>query len=471
MPAFNRREKIPPARLAGGEGNIAARQTNEQALRRLVMANLLFEDLAYIDGRSASEEIARIIPTIAPEKVAEIAIAARHEQKLRHVPLFIAREMARHESHRGLVGKLLPQLITRADQLTDFLALYWLKGKEPISKQVKLGLQAAFQKFDAYALAKYDRKGAVTLKDVLFMVHAKPKHDEQAEVWRKLINGTLGSPDTWEVSLSAGADKKETWERLILDKKLGSLAFLRNLRNMENAHVDRTVIRQGFKQLKSDFLLPLNFFAASRHAPHWTREIEDAMFASYANLPKLPGWTIFVDDVSGSMNRPLSSKSDFKRIDAAAAMAVLAAEQCEEFSLYATAGSDRTRVHETRRLNNYRGFALAEEITRSAEELGGGGIFTRQCLEWIQQAEGGRTPDRVIVFSDSQDCDINYAKPAPFGTHNYIIDVSAHEHGINYQGVWTAEISGWSQHFLTYISAMEGLSMPETSNDYDLEIA
>jgi hypothetical protein len=50
--------------------------------------------------------------------------------------------------------------------------------------------------------------------------------------------------------------------------------------------------------------------------------------------------------------------------------------------------------------------------------------------------------------------------PSPFGKHNYIIDVSAHSRGINYDGLWTAEVSGWSEHFLTYIAEVEG-QLPE----------
>ena len=44
-----------------------------------------------------------------------------------------------------------------------------------------------------------------------------------------------------------------------------------------------------------------------------------------------------------------------------------------------------------------------------------------------------------------------------FGTYNYICDVSANTRGVNYRGRWIAEISGWSEHFLTYIAALEGL--------------
>jgi hypothetical protein len=96
-----------------------------------------------------------------------------------------------------------------------------------------------------------------------------------------------------------------------------------------------------------------------------------------------------------------------------------------------------------------------EDITKA--NVGGGGIFTRQVLEWAAANTLGLF-DRIIVFSDSQDCDQPDKRiPKPFGKNNYIIDVSAHKHGINYKGVWTAEISGWSEHFLTYIAAMEGL--------------
>lgn len=30
--------------------------------------------------------------------------------------------------------------------------------------------------------------------------------------------------------------------------------------------------------------------------------------------------------------------------------------------------------------------------------------------------------------------------------------------GINYKGLWTAEVSGFSEHFLTFIAGYEGLA-------------
>src|SRR5690606_23450596 len=125
--------------------------------------------------------------------------------------------------------------------LAEFVALYWRDGKRPLSAQMKKGLARAFCKFDAYQLAKYDRPGPVRLRDVLFLVHAKPAAATQADTWKKLAAKALDSPDTWEVALSAGADKRDTFERLLKEKKLGYLALLRNLRNMDQAGVDEAL--------------------------------------------------------------------------------------------------------------------------------------------------------------------------------------------------------------------------------------
>lgn len=460
----------PTTRLAGGFGARAAAQPNEALLRRVVMTNLLWEKNAYADGTSIADEIKRLVPLVRADVVAAIAVEARTVQKLRHVPLFIVREMARHASHKHLVSETLATVIRRPDEMGEYLSLYWkdekraLTGTAPkrISAQSKRGLAAAFTKFDEYQLGKYNRAKDITLKNILRLVHPVPKDENQSALWKRLINHQLATPDTWEVGLSAAKtkdDKKAVWERLIKAGKLGASAFLKNLRNMESAGVSRSTIAEGFDNLKSDMLLPLDFLRAAKHAPDWIREIESAMLKCAGAWPKLPGWTIMVVDVSGSMGHALSDKSDFKRYDAALAMAVLGSEMCEHISIYATAGSDNTRTHKTEKIKALRGFALSDHVNSRIPYLGGGGIFTRQCLEYIRSQEK-ETPDRIIVFSDSQDCDrYNSAPPKPFGKKNYIVDVSPHKNGVAYRGIWTAEIAGWSEHFLKFISALESEPM------------
>ena len=470
-------------RLAGGYGALAARQDAEAHLRRLAMTCLLWEGAAYVDGETIADQIAALVPQVEPATVAQIARQSKLEQKLRHVPLYIAVLMAKSQPHRAILADLLPDIIVRPDDIAEFMALYWQDGKKPIANAVKRGLATAFEKFDAYQLAKWACKDkTVKLKDVAFMVHPRanllggsknlqsvtaPRVDHKGyrrgavqrhtdNLISQLIDDTLPTPLTWETELSAGKDKKATWTQLITGDKLPASAYLKNLRNMQQANVDPDVIRLGLSRINTRWLLPLDYFKALQYAPTYLDELEAAMLRSLSGLPRLPGVTLLAVDVSGSMSAAISDKSDFTRLDAAAAMAVLAREVCETCYIYVTAGSDRNRAHRTKQLPAYRGFGLADAVKNELHNMGGGGIFTRQCLEYMQGNAPAKNPARIVVISDSQDCDLpNKKTPNPFGQYNYIIDVSPHQYGVNYRGIWTAEVSGWSEHFLRFIAEME----------------
>src|ERR1700741_3605505 len=252
------------------EGAKARSFTPEMELKRALMNCLLWEDQFYEDGVAIADRIKALVPMVEPAKVAALAVAAREEMKLRHAPLLVAREMARHEKHRVLVADTLARVIQRPDEMTELLAIYWAdalgpqqqRKRQPVSAQVKKGLARALTKFDAYQLAKYDRDGAVRIKDVLFLVHAKPKDAEQEKVWKQLVDGELSSPDTWEVSLSSGKDKSEPFQRLVADGKLGGLALLRNLRLMQNAGVPRKTVAGAIVAMRTDRILPYRFITA-----------------------------------------------------------------------------------------------------------------------------------------------------------------------------------------------------------------
>ena len=445
--------------LAGGYGLKAAKESNIQLLRRAVLANLLWEDVAYMDGKKVADEICRLIPLCNPQDVYELALDARKKQKLRHTPLLLAVEMCKHEGHRAFVSKLLPQIITRADMLCDFLALYWRNGRCTVSSQARKGLAEAFHNFDEYQFAKYDRDAAIKLRDVMFLSHPKAKDEAENALFKKIAERRLTTPDTWEVALSDGEDKKTTWERLITEHKLGSLATLRNIANMTKAKVDKEIISDAICQLRSSMLLPLDFYKAAKNNPEFERDIKDAMLRAYGSLPKLPGKTLFIVDTSGSMGCRISEKSQFTRLEVAGVLTLLASIQCEDFELVLTAGDDNTRMHSSKWIQYpTKGFDLVKKMSSYENEIGYGGIFTRQCLNWCREQFKGKYFDRIIVFSDSQDCDLPDSRiPSPFGRRNYICDVSANTRGINYKGLWTAEISGWSEHFLTYIACLEGL--------------
>jgi 60 kDa SS-A/Ro ribonucleoprotein len=450
---------VPRAPEFTHEGAVAVRINAEQELRRSLMANMLWEREFYEEGESNAARIAKLIPHVHPAKVADMAVEARTDMKLRHAPLYVAREMARHASHRGYVKDTLATIIQRADELAEFLAIYWKDGKQPLSAQVKKGLAQAFTKFNEYQLAKYNRDGAVKLRDVLFLCHAKPKDKEQDALWKRLVNNELATPDTWEVNLSAGQDKQSTWERLLAQKKLGALALLRNLRNMEQAGVDRDLVRDIF--LTTDFsrVLPFRFIAAAKAAPRYEADIDAAMLRTLEQSTKLPGKTIVVIDVSGSMYGfgNVSKNSDMNRALAACALGAIAREMCENPRIYATAGNDSTRIHKTALVPARRGMALVDAIYAMCRPLGGGGIFLTPVCRHIGELE--KNVERMIVITDEQDCATSKtdrpsnAKPLGKPGKNYLINVASYKNGIGY-GNWI-HIDGWSEAVLNYIRDSE----------------
>ena len=145
--------------LAGAwrDGEDAAESiANELRLRRAVLACLPEEKRLHEDGGEIAKRIAALVPKVEPERVAALAVEAREQMQLRRVPLLVVREMARHTTHRGLVAATLERVIQRADELCEFVAIYWKDGRVPLSGQVKKGLAAAFPKFDEHELARYD---------------------------------------------------------------------------------------------------------------------------------------------------------------------------------------------------------------------------------------------------------------------------------------------------------------------------
>jgi len=422
------------------EGAPARNISTELQLRRSVLACLLWESQFYEDGVEIAGRIAELVPKVDAEKVAALAVEGREKMKLRHAPLLLVREMARHATHRGLVAETLGRVIQRADELAEFVAIYWKDGRVPLSAQVKKGLAAAFPKFDEYALAKYDRGGPIKLRDVLFLAHAKPRDEAQAEVWKRLIAGELTAPDTWEIALSSGADKREAWERLLREQKLGALALLRNLRNMREAGVEESLVLAALASMSTARVLPFRFLAAARYAPQWEEALEQAMLKCVTSQDKaqekLRGKTIVLVDVSGSMTAPLSQRSEMQRTDAAYGLAVLLREVGEKVAVFSFSDS---LVEVPAR----RGFALRDAINASQRHNG------TQLGKAVGELNEKHGYDRLIVISDEQAHD---TVPAPKGK-GYVINVASYKNGVGY-GKWT-HIDGWSESVVEYIRTLE----------------
>jgi hypothetical protein len=423
------------------EGAVAQRIDPRRELRRTVLTCLLWEDTFYEKGNSVAKRIADLVTLNKSEYVADLAREARDKMQLRHVPLFLVRELARRKGAGRLVADALAHVVQRADELGEFVALYWKTRKEPLSAGVKRGLAAAFTKFDAYQLAKYNRESTVKLRDVLFLCHAKPKDAEQAALWEKLVKNTLESPDTWEVALSAGKDKRETWERLLRENKLGGMAVLRNLRLMLAAGVAPKMIAERLEKGIAR-ALPFRFVTAARHAPKLEDAIRRAMLKGIAGFETLPGVTGLVVDVSGSMDYKLARKGETTRMDAAVGLAILLREKAEAFNV--ATFSDNCVALAPRR-----GFALRDAIVGSQAHSG---TYLKRALTTLQAWTDWRDVDRLIVITDEQSHDGILPARAK---RAYVINVAPYKYGLSYGNGWT-HIDGWSERVLDYIAAIEG---------------
>jgi len=408
-----------------------------EQLKRSVMACMLWEDNFYEDGISITDRITSLISKVKPDEVYQIALKARNESKLRHVPLLIAREMARLPEYKGLVSNLLYHIIQRPDELTEFLSIYWKDKRQPLSAQVKKGLASAFTKFDEYALAKYNRNNAVKLRDVLFLTHPVPKNQEQQDLWNRLVKDELKTPDTWEVEISAKGNNKESWERLLREKKLGALALIRNLRNMISVGVSKSLIKGSLRSVKTDRVLPFRFIASARYAPDFEPELEEAMYKCLTDKEKLSGKTILLVDVSGSMDDKISDKSEMTRLDAADGLGILARELCEDVEIFSF--SDHIIKIPPRR-----GFALRDAINNSQSHCG------TELGEAVSYINKNCQYDRIIIITDEQSSS-PISNPKAKG---YIINVASYQNGIGYNSGWT-HINGWSEAVLDYIRESE----------------
>lgn len=431
---LNTQNPTAPARTH--EGARAVRVSPSQELRRTVLSCLLWEDTFYESGASVADRISSLCDQVSVEEIARLAVEARHQHNLRHAPLLLLCNLVRRGGG-ALAANTIERVISRADEMAELLSIYWKDGRRPVANSLRRGLARAFPKFSEYELAKWaGYRSAISLRDVMFICHPKPEGDDQARVWMQLAAGTLPPPDTWEVSLSAGADKKATFERLIQEGKLGYLALLRNLRNMVSAGVDEKIIKQAILDRRgAEKVLPFRFVAAARAVPSLESVLDAAMASSIDSLPRLSGKTILLVDVSGSMHSLLSSRSDMTRMDAAAALAsVINAESTRVFSF----------ADEVVEVPPRRGMAGVDAIISSQSH---GATYLGSAVD----AANSIPHDRLIVITDEQSHD---DVPQPVAENAYLINVATFSRGVGYRGAWT-HIDGFSESVLRYIHEIE----------------
>ena len=156
------------------------------------------------------------------------------------------------------------------------------------------------------------------------------------------------------------------------------------------------------------------------------------------NLAKLPGHTLLLVDVSGSMAAQLSGKSEMTRIDAACGLAMLLAGAAESVTTYSFSNA---LVEVPPR----QGMALRDAIVQSQPNHGTYlGAAVAKAVEYAPDVQ------RTIVVTDEQSMDKLATTPRGKG---YILNVASYQNGVGY-GQWT-HINGFSEQCVNFIMALE----------------
>ncbi len=418
-----------------------------QQLRRAVTSCLLWEGTFYESGEDIADRIHTLANQCDGNFVADLAVEVRKQHGLRHAPLWLILSLLPRKDINGEdKAKAITEVISRCDELTEIISMYWASkahnGKEGVlPNALKTGVRNAFAKFDEYQFGKYRGEGkSVTLRDAFFLTHPKPSKDREG-LYKRIADDELKTPDTWETNLSAGKDKRETFTRLLTTEKLGYLATLRNIRNMVEAGVSKPLIKARLDSSKGrKGVLPFQFISAALSVPGFEAQLDSAMIAALGEMEMFPGKTCILVDTSGSMGSKVSEKSILQRVDAAAGMAIMTRELCDDVKVFAWSTT-------CKEIPARRGMALRDAIRNTDVGWGTHGDLA------VQTALQSGPWDRCIMISDMQLHDNLQAYPEI--KHKYIVNVASYQHGVGY-GNWNW-IDGFSAQTLHYMRELEAI--------------
>ncbi|WP_420147349.1 TROVE domain-containing protein [Spirosoma sp.] len=410
------------------EGAKAYTLAPEMELYAAVVTTML-NDSSYEKADQRLARIQELVDKVDPVFVAKLAVYVREQLYLRSAPVVLLGELAKVHNGDGLVGKAVGRTVQRPDEITELLAYYQLTNQRTaakklnrISKQMQKGLSVAFNKFDEYQFAKYNRDTAVKLRDALFLVHPKAKDEAQQTLFNKIVTGTLETPYTWETELSAlgqnafatelekRAAVRAKWKELIDSGRLGYMAALRNLRNILEAgvsgvHIEKVcTLLANEKAVRNAKQMPFRFLSAYRelktlsfgHVPMLLEALEDAVYASVANLRGFDYSTsvVVACDVSGSMRQAVSPKSKVMLYDIGLLLGMLLQAKCR--NVLSGMFGDRWK---TVTLPSRHVLANVDEFYRREGEVG---YSTNGYLVIDDLIKQRYKADKVMLFTDTQ---------------------------------------------------------------------
>lgn len=472
MSKFNTEATI---KTTNRSGHAAYSMQDKDKLITQVLTSFFNEKKFYGDNSDDIIETLKRVIVNDPEFVSKLAVFARREFNMRTISHVMIGYLANIPEGKPYVKATVKGAILRGDDATEIMSFYLNNFGKPIPNSLRKGLKEALLKFDAYTLAKYKGEGkTVKMRDLLCLCRPTPKDEEQSKNFKKLLEGTLETPYTWETELSSKGNTKEVWEELIASGKVGYMALLRNLRNIITAGpsnldaclkkiADPEAVAKS-KQLPFRFLSAYQACKSIGASTKVYDAIEDAAEASIGNIDRIPGKTVIAIDVSGSMvYGSISGNSDIRCRDIAMLFGVIANKLCEDAIVVKFDTSLKTVSW------SHRGGIIS---TALGETANGGG--TNMSLPFKYMIKNHIDCDRIIILSDNECNSESWNWRLRREDGGKVVQVLADKyrsmtgkdiwvHAIDLQGYGTQQfagkkvniISGWSEKVFEFIHLVE----------------
>ncbi len=408
MALFNAktRKRKKARKVINRAGGQAYKQSAKLALASTLLTSFA-QNQYYRRPQDIFKEMAANIIEADPLFAAKAAVFARNEFGMRSITHVLAAELAAYASGEAWAKHFYNKVIRRPDDMLEIAAYYKGIGGGNLTNGMKKGFAKAFNKFDAYQLAKYrgDRK-AVKLVDIVNMVRPIPTA-KNAEALKQLIAGDLKNTETWEAQLTEAGHaynkstaKAQVWANLLKEGKLGYFALIRNLRNIlgQAPNMIDEVCRQLVdpKRIKNSLVLPFRLLVAYKQLnghDRATRKVknalENAIDIACNNVPDLPNTLVVVDN-SGSMGCNVSNSKHTKCNEMGALFGMIVAKR---------SGADLMEFGTTARYITYR---RRDSVMRFSANFAqnnqvGHGTNFHSIFNTAK-----RKYDRIIIFSDMQ---------------------------------------------------------------------
>ncbi len=448
---------VSPRRPAGftHEGAPGFARDARSELFLLAVATMVGENTFYENAADRDDRYERLVAQVAvddPQWMARFVGWLRDGAHMRSAALAAALQAAKAMVAAGVPGSraMVASALQRADEPGEALAYWMSRYGRALPKPVKRGIADAVGRlYTEFALLRYDTASAgFRFGDVVDLTHPKPTAPWQGDLFAwalarrhkreqaspeslamvaanaRLRAAAVASPRvlvdvdalrsagmTWEDALSlAGStvDRKQLWTALI--PTMGYMALLRNLRGFDEAGVDDDVAQAVADRLADPARVarsrqfPFRFLAAYRatRSLRWGPALERALHASLQNVPYLPGRTLILVDLSGSMNSPtVGARSQLNRADTAKVFGAALALRTNPTLAWFDTHSGQVKVP--------KGIALLKLI-ESFPRAGGGTNTGAAVRQWYDGH------DRVVIITDEQahytgDADIAAAVP------------------------------------------------------------